>query len=328
MEYIESYDSVPDVVAPYLDQGEATTVYYRDDYADADKTLAEDSDDQHCWACSASNELWAARWGKLNNIVDEQKLYEEVYGPNFVNAGGHNYPALQWFLEGKGYQTLKREVADGTEEDGSGVKISRIPGGWYKDVLKYKNDWATRNIRTIFLQSNHRCLYECLAYLKAGYSVNINFMGWNQYSGEVARGGHAITMWGARTSNKYESNDVRHIRSVIVTDSDDYQYKGDPPNICPYLEFASERAIFEVPVRWRSCCYGWCGRLRGGWEMSDCYVAANGDPYLSGTYHSIAVLATQAVVLTPKPAGYGTPSFDRGTEEDEEDDVPMAGTGN
>ena len=283
---------------------ETTSIYRRQDYYDADKTLETDGDDELCWAASSSNQLWATKWGRLGNLTDEESVLFKVYQPNFPNAGGNNYPSLQWFLEGKGYQTLTKEIIEETEESSGAVFFSRIPGGFYKDVLRNKNDWATRNLKRMTLLGNHRRLYECAAYLKIGYAVNVNARRFDQYDGSTY-GGHAITLWGYRYSNKYPSNDVRHIKSIIVTDSDDYQNRATPYHNCPYLENANGRGLFEISVRWESNRIA-AGRRRGAWVL--------GPEYSGGVVGAVDMVLMDSVIIAGKPEPYDTPEF---VEEDE-----------
>ena len=296
---------------------ETTSVYYRSDYCDADKSLETDTDDELCWAASSSNQLWATYWGRLGGLQDEEEVLNDVYQPNFPNAGGHNYPSLRWFLEGKGYQTLKVNVIEPTETSAGAVVFSRVPGGFYKKVLKFKNDWADRYLRRLNLFGSYHSLYHCVSYLKLGNSVNVNLRGFNQYDGSVARGGHALTLWGYRHSDKYPENDVRHIKSIIVSDSDDYQNRPTPYHNCQYLVQSGGRAIFEIPVTWKSSCLA-IGRPRGAWVLGPEYAGG-------GPGYSYDVILTEAVILTPKPSPYLSPEFSSEMEEVNEESDPTSG---
>lgn len=287
---------------------ETTSTYLRRPYFDADKRLADPTDDDLCWAGAASNQLWATQWGRLGNVDDEEALLHEVYQPNFPAAGGHNYPALQWFLEGKGYRTILTEIVEASLENPYGsVSFSRIPGGWYKSILRDKNDWATRNIKLLQLQGTRKTLLECVAYLKQGAAVNVNLRRYNQVTGE-GEGGHAITMWGIVYSNSYPENDPRYVKAIVVSDSDDYQNRPQPYHSCPYVEQTSERAVFAIPVTWQGCRLA-RGRQRGCWVLGPEY---NG----GGAYSVVQAVLVDATVILPKPEVYGTPTYE--SEEEEE----------
>lgn len=282
---------------------ESTSLYYRSDFYDADKTLETHDDDNLCWSAASSNQLWAAYWGRLNGISDEEDLLFDVYQPNFPNVGGHNYPSLQWFLEGKGYLTLRADIVESEDEsEENGVVFSRAPGGFYKDVLRYKNDWATRNIRRLSLMGNHRRLYECVAHIRAGYTVNVNIRGFDQNTGDSVWGGHAITLWGMRYSNKYPGNDVRHIKSIVVSDSDDYQNRPTPYHNCPYVERNGGRGCFEISVQWQSDRIA-AGRRRGAWVLGSEYAGG-------GAGYSFDIVLMDSVILSPKPEPYPVPSYE------------------
>lgn len=281
---------------PNNEEEETTSLYYRHDYCDADKRIESADDDNLCWSAASANQLWATNWGRLRGIDDEESLLHQVYQQSFPNEAGHNYPSLQWFLEGKGYLTLRQDIT--TPEDGSApvVMFSRVPGGFYKDVLRYKNDWATRNIKRLSLLKNHRRLYECVAYLKAGYAVNVNFSRYDPSNGD-RQGGHAITLWGIRYSNTYFPNDVRYIKSIIVTDSDDYQDRPSPYHSYSYIEQRNGKGCYEIPVQWNSCqIMG--AQYHGAWVLGAGFV---------GSYDSVLV---DSVILAPKPTVYPTPEYE------------------
>lgn len=273
---------------------ETTSTYLRRPYFDADKRLGDPTDDDLCWAAAASNQLWAAQWGRLANVDDEESLLFDFYQPNFPAAGGHNYPALRWFLEGKGYRTLVvQELAD--EESWKGVVFSRIPGGWYQSTLRNKNDWATRNIKLLQLQGTRKTLLECVAYLKQGAAVNVNLRAYNQNTGE-GYGGHAITLWGIVYSNSYPENDPRYVKAIVVSDSDDYQGRAQPFHACPYVEQTPERAVFAIPVTWHGCRFA-RARQRGCWVLDAAYSGG-------GQFAATQAVLTDAVVILPKPDVY------------------------
>ena len=85
----------------YIVQG-ANSQYYVGTFYDAEKST-KTSDDNLCWAATASNMLTYTGWGLVNGMKNEDDLLD-TFRPYFIE-GYWTHKGLEWFFTGKYYDS-------------------------------------------------------------------------------------------------------------------------------------------------------------------------------------------------------------------------------
>jgi hypothetical protein len=180
---------------------------YGGDWADADKTDANDDDDLMCWAATASNMLYYSGWGQNFGFSDTDEIFS-YFQDYWTDAGGNMVYAIDWWFNG---------TDPGENADYKGEGISYIypyvkgPGSYNGGTF-----WAGESDYYLFYSDYYDDTigkddqFDALSYidtlLNDGYGVGLSLSG---------PSGHAVTAWG------YEYDDNGDYTGVYITDSDD-----------------------------------------------------------------------------------------------------------
>ena len=167
--------------------GISSTTYY-----DAEKTRAQDDDDQMCWAAVAANMLSWSGWGEpYSGSEDEIFTY---FQNHWTNKGGNMHYGIEWWFDGtNNYQ------GDTNFSTWSQVKE---PGGGFLTGYTFDDYYK-------FSSNDDSALQTIYDYITTGYVVGLSLTKSNA-------SGHAITCWGV------ELDEQSNITGIWVTDSDDY----------------------------------------------------------------------------------------------------------
>jgi len=203
-------------------------IFTTDVYYDADKTRATDSDENICWAASASNILWYTGWGQTGAFDDEQELFENVFVNNFSDKAGSSYYASKWFVGGE-YPT---NLDDSWSKPVGG-------GGYYQQAFKQYGDSVDKYVSYSNFLTSPGKTGELANKLQSGYGISASVEWYNKTTGDVENA-HAVTVWGYAYDSALDPGDYGYYTGLYFTDSDDYQ--------------SEERQMRNMSLTWRSSC--------------------------------------------------------------------------
>lgn len=174
------------------------------DFIDAEKTnISDDSDNELCWAASASNMLHYTGWGQQAGFNTADDLFD-MFNENFTDAPGNAYFGTEWFFN---------KINQMQEQEGwAQVKNYGKSGGF---LLQYSAD-VLRDY--ISVKNNHKNIKDVIKALERGCGVGIT-IGWIDENG-ARNGGHAITMWGYIIDKDFGENDSNRYTNTVISDSD------------------------------------------------------------------------------------------------------------
>ena len=170
-------------------------------FIDAEKTWADDGDENMCWAASTANLLTYTGWAAQAGFGSTDDLFEALI-KGFADEAGNIENATSWFLNGS--------IASG------GAKKTPGTGGYlprysYTDLVEafdlYNN--CAEKLETVYDR------------LHSGYgaSLSVNIF---DVSGNMS--GHAITLWGFVTDPRYPKTSEEFYKNILITDSDSDKY--------------------------------------------------------------------------------------------------------
>lgn len=170
-------------------------------FVDAEKTWAEDGDENMCWAASTSNLLMYTGWAAQAGFNSTDDLFE-TFIDSFTDEGGNVEYATGWFFNGM-------TPLDGAQPTAGTGRY--LPQYNYPDVVKsfnlYENCTQQLNILYDRLQNGY------------GVSLNVDIYGNTGYESS-----HAITLWGFVTDTRYPKTSEQFYKNIIITDSDSDKY--------------------------------------------------------------------------------------------------------
>lgn len=170
-------------------------------FIDAEKTWADDGDENMCWAASTANLLTYTGWAAQAGFGSTDDLFEALI-KGFADEAGNIENATSWFLNGS--------IASG------GAKKIPETGGYlprysYTDLVEsfdlYNN--CAEKLETVYDR------------LHSGYGASLNV---NIYDVSGNMSGHAITLWGFVTDPRYPKTSEEFYKNILITDSDSDKY--------------------------------------------------------------------------------------------------------
>ncbi len=177
------------------------------DFIDAEKTnMPNDSDNELCWAATASNILHYTGWGEKAGFNGTDDLFD-LFRDSFTDVPGGGLYGLEWFFNGT-YQPQ-------TWDDWSHVKDYGNSGGYLKEYS------SERVARDEAIWQDPQKINDMADALEDGSGVGI-VLGWVDVNGN-RNGGHAITAWGYIRDKDFSENDTEYYKSLIISDSDSDQ---------------------------------------------------------------------------------------------------------
>ncbi len=166
-------------------------------FIDAEKTWANDGDENLCWAASTANILTYTGWAAQAGFDTTDDLFEAFIN-NFTDDSGNVECATGWFVNG----IAAPEGAQPTP--GTGRYLPKYNYSDLVDTFDTYNNCAEQ-FRTVYPR------------LKAGYGVSLSL---DIYGSNGYEGGHAVTLWGFVTDRRYPETSTQYYHSVFITDSD------------------------------------------------------------------------------------------------------------
>jgi hypothetical protein len=177
------------------------TDYFGGTWSDAEKLPGDDGpgeptglpnrdDDWMCWAAAASNSLEWTGWGKVNNMLDSDAMFE-YFQDHWTDFGASAYYAWEWWFDG----------TDSIPQDQGGASVD-VPGAGFFPHSTFSNYYHGNTTDSTVMNS-------VADFLRAGYSTTLALHDGNG-------GGHQITCWGY----EYDSTTGDPL-GIYVTDSDD-----------------------------------------------------------------------------------------------------------
>ena len=170
-------------------------------FIDAEKTWADDGDENLCWAASTSNLLTYTGWAAQAGFASADDVFEAFISA-FDDNGGNVEFATGWFLDGV--------AAPGGAQPTAGTG-RYLPQYNYSDVVETFDVYngITEHMDTVYDR------------LKSGYGVSLSL---DIYGNQGYEGAHAVTCWGFVTDIRYPKTSNQFCKNVFITDSDSDQY--------------------------------------------------------------------------------------------------------
>lgn len=196
----ENVDGIRMAIVDSFVEGEDFDLYNLG-FIDAEKTWADDGDDNMCWAATSSNLLTYTGWAKKAGFNSTDDLFETFIN-SFTNDGGNIYYGAGWFFNGL--------AGDGGAQPTSGTG-RYLPQYSFGDLVQnfeiYEN--CAEKLKTIYDR------------LHDGYGVGLSV---DIYGSQGYESSHAISCWGFVTDIRYPDTAKLRYKSVFVTDSDSDKY--------------------------------------------------------------------------------------------------------
>lgn len=170
-------------------------------FIDAEKTWADDGDENLCWAASTSNLLTYTGWAAQAGFTSTDDVFEAFISA-FDDDGGNVEYATGWFLDGV--------AAPGGAQPASGTG-RYLPQYNYTDVVETFDVYngIEEHLKTVYDR------------IKNGYGVSLSL---DIYGSQGYEGGHAVTCWGFVTDIRYPRTSKQFYKNVFITDSDSDKY--------------------------------------------------------------------------------------------------------
>lgn len=170
-------------------------------FIDAEKTWADDGDENMCWAASTANLLTYTGWAAQAGFGSTDDLFEALI-KGFADEAGNIENATSWFLNGS--------IASGGAKKipGTGGYLPRYS---YTDLVEafdlYNN--CAEKLETVYDR------------LHSGYGASLSV---NIFDDSDNMSGHAITLWGFVTDPRYPKTSEEFYKNILITDSDSDKY--------------------------------------------------------------------------------------------------------
>ena len=170
-------------------------------FIDAEKTWANDGDENMCWAASTANLLTYTGWAAQAGFGSTDDLFEAIIS-SFSDEAGNVDNATSWFLNGSTMPGGAQPTA------GTGAYLPQYS---YSDLVEttdlYKN--CAENLGTVYDR------------LHSGYGASLSV---DIYNSSGYESGHAITLWGFVTDPSYPKTSEDFYKDIFITDSDSDKY--------------------------------------------------------------------------------------------------------
>jgi len=176
----------------------ASTYYIYDTYggtwSDADKTAANQDDDNMCWAAAASNILAWSGWGNVSGVANNTDSIFAYYQSHWSDAGSMVSIGWYWWFTGV-------DATPTTSAYSTWANVESAGGGFWSASAFWSRYYATSS----------NVLLAIASYLNNGYGTTIGIY----TTVGNATYGHALTVWG------YDYDASGNIVGIWVTNSDD-----------------------------------------------------------------------------------------------------------
>ncbi|MBQ9536152.1 MAG: VCBS domain-containing protein [Desulfovibrionaceae bacterium] len=208
--------------------------YTNQQVIDAEKTAAEQNDDNLCWAGTDANMLEWTNWGRKelglsNNTLDREDNIFRYYIDNTELDEGYviDY-GLQWFFNGNNIV-----IQDGWVPSSGGNVLNQS----CSDYVHNQYLGASNSANNTYMQSM-KSLEQAL---RNGCGVGLSIFNDDKLA-------HAITCWGITYDPSYDENDYRHYTGLFITDPDDSKTKAEQTDNLRYipLTWKNDRYILNI----------------------------------------------------------------------------------
>lgn len=170
-------------------------------FIDAEKTWANDGDENMCWAASTANLLTYTGWAAQAGFGSADDLFEALIN-GFTDEAGNVELATSWFLNGS--------IASGgaRKKEGTGAYLPQYS---YTDLVEAFDLYTScaEKLGTVYDR------------LHSGYGASLSV---DIYNSSGYESGHAITLWGFVTDPRYPKTSEEFYKNLFITDSDSDKY--------------------------------------------------------------------------------------------------------
>lgn len=185
------------------------TVNQTSGWLDVEKSPYNNSDDELCWAASASNMLYYTGWDA--GFSDADDIFNSGFVGTWTDTAGNQGYGLNWWFDG----TQAPEGSQASQYAGNGFD------GYYPTYTfgNYYTDWryySSGGGSTVF--DGTGASTAIMSNINNDFGVGIGIFRDPDWDGPDA--GHALTVWGYDIVNN-------ELMGIWVTDSDDNKYVSD-----------------------------------------------------------------------------------------------------
>ena len=190
-------------------------------FIDAEKTKAEDGDDDLCWAAMASNMLTYAGWAPSNKPAYTDTLFDG-FVDDFENGGMLSDTGLCWYINGvlgSNHTFFEQEGAAKPKNDGLN-RFPDYPHDMQIETGEFGVKPAAENMKKITRALRDGCAVGLGLAITKGTNRNYYL------------GGHAVTCMGYVENITLSEDDPARYEAIIIADSDSYMTdnRSDAPN--------------------------------------------------------------------------------------------------